>query len=423
MRVLFITQTAHPLGGVEVWLEYWSNALLEAGHDVTIGLVRGRVHHDPVRYMAARRLHARTVIIDAPTGTLEGRVSAIRRCIRKVQPEVVVPVNIVDVFEAVRLEKLHGSSLRLFVPMHAQSRDYYDDLRAFRGVIDFVAAASRLAAAELVSRGGIASERVEYAVCGVPAPLVKRPIDELPLRIVYAGRLQQEHKRVRDLVPLCRELDRRGISYTLDVAGDGAELPFLREALSASPHVHFLGALDRNVMYERIFPGAAALLIVSDSETGPLVAWEAMRHGAAIVTSNYRGLSEEGRLRDGETAMVVPVGDIDAFVDALQRLSDDPALLQRLGLAAQRVADRECTVQASVAQWSDALARCLTLPPLRDTTAVALPRTHGRLNRIVGSRIAEAIRLATGRGLRHDDAGAEWPHTYHVVGRPHDETR
>ncbi|HLV37696.1 MAG TPA: glycosyltransferase [Spirillospora sp.] len=60
----------------------------------------------------------------------------------------------------------------------------------------------------------------------------------------------------------------------------------------------------------------------------PIKLFEYMAAGRAIVASDLPAVADV--LRDGETALLVPPGDVDALAVAIMRLRDDPALRQRL---------------------------------------------------------------------------------------------
>jgi len=75
----------------------------------------------------------------------------------------------------------------------------------------------------------------------------------------------------------------------------------------------------------------------------PLKLFEYMACGGTILSSDLPATAEV--VHDGETALLVPPGDVDALAAALRRLYDDPALRQRLGQAA-RIESARYTWQA-----------------------------------------------------------------------------
>jgi glycosyltransferase involved in cell wall biosynthesis len=65
----------------------------------------------------------------------------------------------------------------------------------------------------------------------------------------------------------------------------------------------------------------------------PIKLFEYMAAGQAVVASDLPSTAEV--VRDGETALLYPPGDVGALAAALRRLRDDAALRERLGAAAQ----------------------------------------------------------------------------------------
>ena len=412
--ILFLTQTAHPWGGVENWLEYLVPGLERLGWNVTVGLVRGRRHHDPAEYL---RIHpyAGTIEVPALTGTPEGRRRAIARVIQQKAPDIVVPVNVGDTLEAVRRVKAGGQTVRILYPLHADSAEYLHDVAAYKGCLDYAVATNRRMHLALQLIGGLASNRTAHVAYGAPPPLKAPAIEGSSpiLRLAYVGRLVQEQKRILDLPSLCRELDRRALQYRLDIAGTGAEESRLRQELQtqvADGRVVFHGFCSAEELYQRIYPGLTALVLLSDWETGPIVAWEAMRHGATVVTTNYRGLAIEGLLLPEVNALVSPVGDVPGLAANLERLATDPALARQFRHEAYRTANERCSIEASVQGWHEAFRACFDAPTAMDLPQARREPAAGRLDHVFGNQLAETIRSMLGGGMIHCGSAGEWPH-------------
>ena len=75
--------------------------------------------------------------------------------------------------------------------------------------------------------------------------------------------------------------------------------------------------------------------------TSPLKVFEYLASGRPSVIGDLPGL--RGVVHDGQDALVVPPGDVDAFAAALERLTADPVLAARLGRAGRT---------AAVERWS-----------------------------------------------------------------------
>jgi glycosyltransferase involved in cell wall biosynthesis len=83
----------------------------------------------------------------------------------------------------------------------------------------------------------------------------------------------------------------------------------------------------------------------------PLKLFEYMAAERPIVTSDMPVLREV--VRDGETALLCPPGDLDAFASALRRLLHDSSLRDRLGSAARALLEAKYT-------WDERVRRVTT---------------------------------------------------------------
>jgi glycosyltransferase involved in cell wall biosynthesis len=80
---------------------------------------------------------------------------------------------------------------------------------------------------------------------------------------------------------------------------------------------------------------------------------EAMASGLPVVASRLSGIPEI--VRDGENGRLFPAGDATALADALGELAADPALRQRLGLAARATVLLEFDIETNAARLIDAI--------------------------------------------------------------------
>jgi glycosyltransferase involved in cell wall biosynthesis len=83
--------------------------------------------------------------------------------------------------------------------------------------------------------------------------------------------------------------------------------------------------------HQELLRNAAVYLLPlreGDVSSGHIRVFDATRAGAALVTSNVRGLTDY--VEHGETALAFPAGDASAARDAVNRLLGDPALADEL---------------------------------------------------------------------------------------------
>jgi glycosyltransferase involved in cell wall biosynthesis len=418
--VLFLAPSAYCLGGVQVWLNDLVAALQAAPHwEVKVALPSGAWHRLDRYLEAYPRLPA--VPLLNPTGSAEGRRRSITALLLRERPDLVVGVNIADLYAAVRRARSRGFRGRVVLSLHALAADLIADAAAEADLLDAVIATNRLSCRLLERCAGMAAERVFYAPYGVawPSPVVAGAAAEQPtpaaLRIAWVGRLEAAQKRVADLPGILRQLDAAGVPFHLTVAGDGPErqsltralAPWLNAGVASMP-----GALSASQLLREVYATHEALLITSSWETGPIVAWEAMAAGLAVVSSAYLGSGLEGALHHGCNALLFPVGDVGAAAEALKRVAD-PELRAGLVNEGRRLVQERYSADASHRAWCKAFEQVLALPPLGPALPEPpLPRS-GRLERLVGPGWAETLRRRLGRGFRHASAGGEWPHTAH----------
>ena len=207
--------------------------------------------------------------------------------------------------------------------------------RAYRGVPFQAISAST--AADLAARG-IPRSAVEVIYPGIDT-VGYTPADgtrsATPV-FAYLGRLKR-YKGVQHVISAFAAL--RHPTARLEIAGAGDYQPAL-ETLAASldlgERVRFLGRIIEEEKL-RLLRRAWALVFASPKEGWGITNLEAAACGTPVVASNSPGIRES--VRDGETGYLVTHGDPLAMAAAMRRLTDDPALVARLGVQARRFAE------------------------------------------------------------------------------------
>lgn len=125
-------------------------------------------------------------------------------------------------------------------------------------------------------------------------------------------------------------------NWRATIAGDGhVEAARARAAeYGLADRVDLPGWVDGNRVAELI-ASADILVLPSFTENLPLSIIEAMASGLAVVATPVGAVPDI--VRDGETGLLVPVGDVEALAAALTRLVEDHPLRQRLGAAGLRL--------------------------------------------------------------------------------------
>ena len=155
------------------------------------------------------------------------------------------------------------------------------------------------------------------------------PHDPRAWRIAASGRLARE-KDWPTLLRAVASLRRAGRPVALTLYGDGGlrgELETLARALDLDPAAVFAGYTPR----------ADLLTALRDGEAFGMVAAEAALAANPIIAT-LAGATPEV-VRDGETGLLVPPGNVEATADALRTLPTTPELRHRLGRDARAVAE------------------------------------------------------------------------------------
>lgn len=414
-KLLFVAPSAYPLGGVQVWLDDMLAGLGAQGWRVELALTAGRFH-DPDAYLA-KHPFAPAHIVSAPTGTRAGRIRALRDCFESTQPDIVAGVNLADVYSAVVEARARGASgMKAVATLHGLQPDFLADFRANAPVLDAVICSNRLAQRLVSQCCGLSPDRVLYAPYGVREERSVRRDQSRPFRLCYVGRIEVEQKRVFDLLDIVARARTQGMDVELLVAGDGPQASaFIAEigARRLENHVTLLGALPAQDIREAVYARADALIVTSNWETGPIVAWEAMMAGLPVLTAAYVGHRAEGALVDGVNCAIFPIGDIAVAVERLRALMDI-SFYERVAESGRALVRERYTLEKSVRQWAEQFCVAASLPKLPPPLWWSAVAPAGRLDRFFGNEMGETLRRVMRRGFVHTEPGGEWPHAYGI---------
>jgi alpha-maltose-1-phosphate synthase len=192
-----------------------------------------------------------------------------------------------------------------------------------------------------VPENAIDPQRFDAAVSG--------PV-ELPLRVAFVGRFTL-YKGCDMLIEAAAPLVRAG-TVTLDLIGDGAQMPALR-ALAAReglPDSIFAGWVQHAELKNRLTQ-SHVFAFPSIREFGGAVVLEAMALGLVPIVMAYGG---PGELVSAATGYALPMGRRDAIVASLRRaleeLVADPSRIRSMGEAARQRVLNQFTWDAKAAQ-------------------------------------------------------------------------
>ena len=135
---------------------------------------------------------------------------------------------------------------------------------------------------------------------------------------------------LRWVIRACGELFRQGNQFWLVIAGDGKEKKKLqRMAAEQVPgRARFVGKIPRRDMY-RYYSAADLFVFPGIKESLGMVFLEAQSCGLPIVAFDNAGVPEA--VQNTKTGLLVPMFDLDNFVQAIDRLLNKADLRRRMG--------------------------------------------------------------------------------------------
>ncbi|MEB3362219.1 MAG: glycosyltransferase family 4 protein [Synechococcaceae cyanobacterium] len=416
MRILFIAPSAYLLGGVQDWLYMLVLGLRDRGHQVVVGVPDGKFHRLNPYNQHFAGLNAKGFV--NRTGTQAGAQRALGNFLIDNPADLVIGVNIADLYGAfaARASKLFPA--KLIMTLHAIEADYFADIEMYASVLDAIVVTNRLTEALVKGIKPVHENRVFYAPYGVASGPTRISRGSHPLRIAWVGRIENSQKRAADLRPILLNLDEAQCDYRVSIAGSGPDLDELRNLLAPwiqSDKVKLEGVIAKANIQD-FLAGHDVLLITSQWETGPIVAWEAMAAGLVVVSSDYVGSYLERALIHDSTALLYPIGDAQEACRQMMRLNDD-LLYQSLSVNGRRMALSRYSIGASIDAWEQAFEQTLQLD--RQVSSLRQPRKSvqpsGRLERFCGPVWAERLRRVLPLRTLVPDSGSEWPHSMHHI--------
>ncbi len=172
----------------------------------------------------------------------------------------------------------------------------------------------------------------------------KAPLPDGPVIFLFVGRLLR-NKGIQEFVEASRILTERKIPARfrilgpLDVNPNGISAGRL-EAWVQEGFVEYLGeAADVRPVLKQ----AHVLVLPSYGEGTPRSVLEAMSMGRAIITTDAPGCRETVTVdRNG---FMVPVGDVGALADAMEKLAIDTSLIARFARESRKMAEQKYDVR------------------------------------------------------------------------------
>jgi glycosyltransferase involved in cell wall biosynthesis len=330
------------ISGVVTWAMELHRFLRDAGRDPVI------LEHAPEPYHVPFEPPTELQAASIKCGYIatRGLEPAHVECYRQVLPATFVPNWGYETYAA--CAKLAGEApdaVRVIGMCHSDDGQYYALLRHAEPIVHRFIAVSDVCAAKLTR---LIPHRAADIVVRPYAVRVPPVLDRSysapgePLRLLYAGRMDQNQKRVFDLPRLAARLSERSVHFQLRIVGEGTDKPELLQQVARLP----AGVRDRINIEAGVPPDRIADLLrchdvavlVSAYEGTAVFMLEALAQGCVPVVTRVSGTATA--IEHGVSGYSVPVGDLDAMADIIAGLAADRERLRQVGAAAYARAER-----------------------------------------------------------------------------------
>jgi glycosyltransferase involved in cell wall biosynthesis len=278
-------------------------------------------------------------------------------------PGVMVSNDLVEL----AMEHAYPTGRAVVQVLHGDDPYYFDLAARHQTVIDAFVAYSRAMEAGLRARLPHREGDIHHLPYGVPLPAAVRRTHDGPLRLVFAGRIEHEQKGVFDLPAIDRRLADRAVDVSWTVIGAGPDHSALRTRWG-SPSITWLGALPHHEVLARL-PMFDVFVLPTRAEGFPVALVEAMGAGLVPVVSRIAsGVSEV--VTDAVSGFCPPVGDVQAFADAVAALAFERSRLEAMSQAARLAVAGRFDPQARTAAYYDLFERLSAAPRTRRPSRV-----------------------------------------------------
>lgn len=333
MRVLQIGSSLYDWGGIERYITYLADGLVQLGHQVDLVCPAGSeldkrtpgIHH---HFALKGQFHLGAI------GWFNKFFAANSYDIvhAHYSPDYVIPA---------RAAKRAGNAV--IVTRHLANPWNKFKSRAYTSTFDRIVAVSDAVRESLVTNSFVDPSKVTVAKAGCPTPTLgdreasraKLGIDSFA--IGFFGRLTVE-KGCADLIRSAQALTE---DCTIHIFGAGPQESELRQ-LARLAKVRFHGFISD------VAEAMSAMDVIAVpstwAEAFPFSVLEAMACGRPVVATSVGGIPEQ--VIDGETGVLVPPGAPKRLAEAILWLRDNPRLASGMGERGKQLVESEYTVSA-----------------------------------------------------------------------------
>ncbi len=314
-------------------------------------------------------LNTRLIKCDSPQIPVKAELLQFETEYRKVLPGTLIPnYNPRTYAICASIAKNEAHKIRLLGYAHTDEASYYAILFFYEKLIHkFVAVSDEIAdklKTLMPHRSGDILTK-PYGVQVDETVKITKQNESTPLKLVYAGRIEQIQKRALDFVDLVKALIDQDVNFRLKIVGDGSMKEELQAGINelgpeAQRAVTFVEPLAPTAM-PSLWEEADICVLVSEYEGTSISLLEAMSKGCVPVVTEVSGVQRV--IQSGKNGFTSPIGDMDKMASLIKSLDTDRDRLQSTGTNAHKTIYEQFNYDEYVDWFASECDQIWELPP------------------------------------------------------------
>ncbi len=178
------------------------------------------------------------------------------------------------------------------------------------------------------------------------------------LKLVYCGRLEQEQKRIKDVLSAFQMAVGRYKKVEATIIGDGSLRDYVVNQIqkTANPRLIYAGSFPNSKIQQKLSE-QDVLVLLSEYEGLPLIMLEAMAVGLPVISLNLR--SGTNQLLSHEKTGLIVQDRNESFLAAIEFCLNHPEKIRLMGNNARTLIKEKFSTERNAAHWIDFLQSLL----------------------------------------------------------------
>jgi len=347
-------------GGTEIWSYKVGRGLSDRGYQVRIIGATCQEPQDKWEDLIIRIAFNR-----ADPLRMFDSVIKIARYMADTLPFVLINNWTEEVFcAAYLLKRLYPAQIHIMSIIHNDVNALYENVRLWHEQMELISCVSLKIKDKICNEIGVAKDKVfskENFVDTVNTDFDNVRYVTEPLHIGWAARLEVEQKRADLLPKLVEELDKTGLKYVFQIAGDGRCYDMLKDWIIKSGHsdrVILRGLLSQSDM-EQFWKAQNVYVNISEYEGASLAMLEAMSYGVTPVVTNVSGVKEF--VDDGQNGYIRDVGDLESIASCIAHLGEHEGLRYEYSKRCIRTIIEKCGFDRYISYMSELVGKLIRI--------------------------------------------------------------